>query len=86
MYVAITCCFFVLIFVVVVLTSSFTNWRAREASETLSEVAQLKIGDVCLFLYMCGRMHVILYFDPHVFVFASWSIPSHTSTKLNLLV
>ncbi len=28
-------------------------------------------------------MYVILYFDPHVFVFASWSIPFHTSTKQN---
>ncbi len=35
------------------------------ASETLSGVTQLKIGDVCLFIF--GRMYVILYFDPLVF-------------------
>ncbi len=34
------------------------SWRA---SETLTEVTQLKIGDVCLFIYMFGRMYVILY-------------------------
>ncbi len=40
-----------------------------------------------LFVYiMCGRTYVILYFDPRVFVFASWSTPFHTSTKQNLLV
>ncbi len=31
-------------------------------------------------------MYVILYFDPCIYVFASWSTPSHTSTKLNLSV
>ncbi len=40
----------------------------------------------CLFIYMCGHTYVILYFDPHIFVFASWSTPSHTSTKQNLFV
>ncbi len=35
------------------------SWRASEASETLSGVTQLKIGDVCL--YICGdvRSYVI---------------------------
>ncbi len=27
------------------------NWRASVASETLTGVTQLKIGDVCLFIY-----------------------------------
>ncbi len=40
------------------------NWRA---SETLTGVTQLKIGDVCLFVYMFGRTYVTLYFDPLVF-------------------
>ncbi len=36
------------------------NWRASEASETLSGVTQLKIGDICL--YICGdvRMSFVL--------------------------
>ncbi len=40
-------------------------WRASVASETLTRVTtQLKIGDVCLFIYnMFGRTYVILYFD-----------------------
>ncbi len=29
-----------------------TNWRASVASETLTGVTQLKIGDVCLFIYL----------------------------------
>ncbi len=37
------------------------------ASETLTGVTQLKIGDVCLFIY--GRTYdVILYFDLLVFL------------------
>ncbi len=28
------------------------NWRASVASETLTGVTQLKIGDVCLFIYL----------------------------------
>ncbi len=46
-----------------------------------------KIGDVCLFIYlyiMFGRMYVILYFDPRVFVLVMWSTPSQillTSTE-----
>ncbi len=31
-------------------------------------VTQLKIGDVCLFVYMFGRTYIILYFDPLVFL------------------
>ncbi len=49
-------------------------WRASVASETLTGVTQLKIG--CLFIYIYGRMYVILYFDPHVFVLVMWSTPS----------
>ena len=41
-----------------------TYWRVSGASETLSGVTQLKIGDICLF--MCGCTYVILYFDPRV--------------------
>ncbi len=50
------------------------------ASETLSAVTELKIGDICLFIYACVdiRMYVILYFDRHVFMFALWSTLSHT--------
>ncbi len=44
------------------------NWRANVESETLTGVTQLKIGDVCLFIYMLGRMYVILYFDPRAFL------------------
>ncbi len=46
------------------------------ASETLTGVTQLKIGDVCLFVYMFGRTYVILYFDPRIFVLVMWSTPS----------
>ncbi len=35
-------------------------WRASVASETLTGVTQSKIEDVCLFIYMFGRMYVIL--------------------------
>ncbi len=49
------------------------------ASETLTGVTQLKIGDVCLFIYMFGRMYVILYFDPRIFVLVRWSTPSQSS-------
>ncbi len=34
-------------------------WRASVASETLIGVTQLKIGDVCLFIYVFGRTYVI---------------------------
>ncbi len=46
-------------------------WRA---SETLTGVTQLKIGDV--YLYTFGRTYVILYFDPRVFDLVMWSTPS----------
>ncbi len=31
---------------------------------------------IYLFVYMYGRMYVILYFDPRVFVLVMWSAPS----------
>ncbi len=36
-----------------------------------------------LYIHMCGRKYVILYFDPLVFVFAWWSTPSPYSTNWN---
>ena len=55
---------------------NFFYWQVSEASETLSGVTQLKIGDICLYIYIYiyiyERTYVILYFDPHIFVFASW--------------
>ncbi len=42
--------------------------------------------DICLFVVMYGRMYTILYFDPHIFVFALLSTPTHNSTKQNLSV
>ncbi len=33
-------------------------WRASVASETLTGVTQLKIGDVCLFIYIYVWMYV----------------------------
>ncbi len=35
---------------------NYFNWRASVASETLTGVTQLKIGDVCLFIYLDVRM------------------------------
>ena len=61
-----------------------TNKYVGRASETLSGVTQLKIGDISLFIYVCRCTYVILYFDPHIFVLAPWSTPFHTSTKQNL--
>ncbi len=55
------------------------NWRASVVSETLTGVTQLKIGDVCLFRYMFGRMYVILYFDPPYFCVRSAFDPVPTS-------
>ncbi len=43
-------------------------------------------GYLFVYICVCGHMYVILYFDPRIFVFASWSTPSHTSTKHILLV
>ena len=35
---------------------------------------------------MCGRMYVILYFEPRVLVFAWWAALSPFPTEQNLLV
>ncbi len=43
-------------------------------------------GYLFVYIYMCEHTYVILYSDPHVLVFTSWSTPSHTSTKQNLFV
>ncbi len=51
------------------------NWRA---SETLTGLTQLKIGDVCLSVCMDVRK-AFLYFDPPFFVLAPRAIPSQTS-------
>ncbi len=48
------------------------------ASETLSGVTQLKIGDICLYICLDVRMS-FLYFDPHVFVLVRWLTLSQTS-------
>ncbi len=55
-------------------------WRA---SEKLTGVTQSKIGDVCLFIYMFGRMYVILYFDPPYFCVYSAFDPVPNFTKQN---
>ncbi len=66
--------------------SGICYWRASVASETLTGVTQLKIGDVCLFIYMFGRMYVILYFDPPYFCVRSAFDPVPNFTKQNPLV
>ncbi len=53
-------------------------WRASLASETLTGLTQLKIGDVCLSVCM-DVCKAFLYFDPRVFVLVRWSTPSQTS-------
>ncbi len=63
-----------------------TSWRASVASETLTGVTQSKIGDVCLFIYMFGRMYVILYFDPPYFCVRSAFDPVPNFTNQNPLV
>ncbi len=50
------------------------NWRA---SETLTGVTQLNIGDACLLCLDVRK--AFLYFDPRVFVLVRWSTPSQTS-------
>ncbi len=40
----------------------FHNWRASVASETLTGVTQLKIGDVCLFIYLYICLDVCMSF------------------------
>ncbi len=66
-------------------TLNYYNWRVSVASETLIGVTQLKIGDVCLFiyLYMSGRMYVILYFDPPYFCVRSAFDPVPNFNKQN---
>ncbi len=57
------------------------DWRASVASETLTGVTQLKIGDVCLFIYILC-LDVCMSFCTltlHIFVFAPRSTPSQTS-------
>ncbi len=49
-------------------------------------VTQLRIRNIYLFIYMFSCLHIILYFDPHIFVFALWSTPSPYSTKQHPLV
>ncbi len=44
----------------------YLNWQASEASETLSGVTQLKIGDVC-YIYV-GTYVCHLYFDLCMFL------------------
>ncbi len=39
-----------------------TYWRASVASETLTGVTQLKIGDVCLFIYLYICLDVCMSF------------------------
>ncbi len=56
------------------------HWVIWRASETLSGVTQFEIRDISSFIYMCGRMYVSLYFDPRIFVYASWSTPPRTRT------
>ncbi len=53
-------------------------WRASVASETLTGVTQLKIGDVCLFIYMDVRMSFCTL-TLRIFVLARCSTPSQTS-------
>ncbi len=65
------------------MTQQLPNWRASVASETLTGVTQLKIGDVCLFIDMFGRMYVILYFDPPYFCVRSAFDPVPNFTKQN---
>ncbi len=60
--------------------NEYHNWRASVASETLTGVTQLKIGDVCWFLYICLDVRkAFLYFDPRVFVLVRWLTPSQNS-------
>ncbi len=58
------------------------NWRAIE---TFSGVTQLKIGDICLFICMCGHTYVILYFDPRVFL-CSLRVQPRPQASLNRIL
>ncbi len=55
-----------------------TSWRASVASETLTGVTQLKIGDICVFICMDVRMSFCTL-TLRIFVFARRSTPSQTS-------
>ncbi len=57
-------------------------WRASVASETLTGVTQLKIGDVCLFIYMDVRMSFCTL-TLRIFVLARCSTPVPDFTKRN---
>ncbi len=37
-----------------------------------------------LFVYMYGRMYVILYFDPRVFMLVMWSTPSQIALNWSI--
>ena len=39
--------------------SLLTNWRASEASETLSEVYKFELVRICVYIYMYGGMYAI---------------------------
>ncbi len=47
------------------------NWRANEASKTIRTIENWGY----LFVYMCGLLYVILYFDSHIFVFCGLPFP-----------
>ncbi len=55
----------------------FFFWRA---SETLSGVTQLKIGDICLFIYVWTY---VCHFDPRVFLCSLCVPPLPNFTKQN---
>ncbi len=62
-------------------------WQANGASETLSGVTQLKIGNICLFIYVCVdvRMSFCTLALPY-FCVSSMFDPVPNFTKQNLLV
>ncbi len=57
-------------------------WRASVASETLTGVTQLKIGDVCLFICLDVLMSFCTLIL-RIFVFAPRSTPVPNFTKQN---
>ncbi len=56
------------------------NWQVSKVNKTLSGVTQLKIGDICLYVWMYC-MSFLYYFDPSVFVLVWWSNLSQTSLE-----
>ncbi len=52
------------------------------ASKTLSGVTQLKIGDTCLFIYVCGCTYVIFTLTLTYFSVSSVFNPIPNCTKL----